>query len=169
MRLKERVNKLEEELNEKSKIIEFLCNYDKDDVIITQQGGYVYANIFSINTTLKKNIVYLYGGKLHEIDVNYLAYRELTVLKNTKTEALIGIAYHSNKGYKPLILNKATETLTEISDEMCEQLLKNTCKKEGAESKYRLTCNIENVKSNLVDGSVSIGENGNVSCKSNEF
>ena len=123
MRLKEKVNKLEQELREKSKIIEFLCNYDKDDVVITQESEYTYVTIFNINPNPKKTIVYLYGGKLQEVDVNYLAHRKLVVLQNNKTEALIGITTCNCNGYKPLLLNKATGQLTEISDEMCKQLL----------------------------------------------
>lgn len=122
MRLKERVSRLEEELNEKSKIIEFLCNHDKDDVVITQPEGYAYASIFNMNITPKRNIVYLYGGKLHEIDINYMAYRELTVLKNMKTEVLISAIHLSNNTCKPFILNKATEMLTEISDDVLSTL-----------------------------------------------
>lgn len=122
MRLKEKVDKLEQELHEKSKIIEFLCNYDKDAVVITQESEYTYATIFNINLNPKKTIVYLYGGKLQEVDVNYLAHRKLKVLKNMKTEALIGIT--TLNGYKPLLLNKATGQLTEISDEVGEELLK---------------------------------------------
>ncbi len=147
MRLKEKVNKLEQELHEKSKIIEFLCNYDKDDVVITQESEYTYATIFNINPNPKKTIIYLYGGKLQEVDVNYLAHRKLKVLKNMKTEALIGIV--TLNGYKPLLLNKATGQLTEISDEVGEELLKIADEKKESFS-------IGN--SNVKTGFMSIGD-----------
>lgn len=147
MRLKEKVDKLEQELHEKSKIIEFLCNYDKDDVVITQESEYTYATIFNINPNPKKTIVYLYGGKLQEVDVNYLAHRKLKVLKNMETEALIGIT--TLNGYKPLLLNKATGQLTEISDEVCEELLKIADEKKESFS-------IGN--SNIKTGFMSIGD-----------
>ena len=115
-KLKNKIKLLEEQIEKQAEIIEFLCNHDRSEIILsTKDKYYYYQNIYSCSNVFSgPTLNYIFGGILHKVDIKDWVIGDIKVLENTETEAIIEAS--SMKGNILLILNKATEQLTQVSD-----------------------------------------------------
>lgn len=125
--LQRELKNLENRIQRQDKIIQFLCKYNRDDIVINNDyappmGTYSRA-LYEVN------IKYIYGGQLHDIDVSQWTNRRAVVLKDLKQEAIIGVTARGNAGlskpqpdYIYFVLDKASEKLTQITDEVFNAL-----------------------------------------------
>ena len=114
IRLKNKIKTLEDKLERQAEIIEFLCNHDKDAIIIVKHDA------VSIYDCPDQSLRYLYGGTLHRVDIRQYYNRAVTVYKNMDTEAILQVS--SCTGTLYVMLNKATEQLTQLSADTLKSL-----------------------------------------------
>lgn len=113
IRLKNKIKTLEDKFEKQAEVIEFLCNYNKDAIIVKHDTGIIYGYP---NQSLR----YLYGGTLHKVDINQYYNRAITVYKNMYTEAILQVS--SCTGTLYVMLDKATEQLTQLSADTLKSL-----------------------------------------------
>lgn len=106
--LDSRVDKLEEIIEKQEELIQFLCNYNKDEVVVTG------------NPCLNPTIQYIYKGQLYKVpfdDVNLL-YSSYSIVTNKETQTIIKV--EAKEGIKPrfYVLDKIKKVVVRVPDDI---------------------------------------------------
>lgn len=115
----EKIENLESKIQEQNETLDFLCKYNKDEIVINTIKDYIPCCRF-VDVV---NIKYIHNGKLHSVKVNYWNNREVKILKNLKNEIILSVKARSKLDeYIYFILNKSSETVDKISDDVANTL-----------------------------------------------
>ena len=108
MTLRKKLKGLEDRLQQQERMIAFLSNHNRDDVII--EASYDGIGI------LTQVITYIYQGQLHRIPISFLERRDLKIQDNLADQVILTSAVVG--GRDTLILDKASESIAPVTEQV---------------------------------------------------